>query len=498
MRKYTAFAGMLAIATILASGFTACSNDDLSDNTIQQTKPKRVHVTVGAGITDDDTRSEVENDGTTRTLKFTEGDKLYVFAPVSKNATNDGYIIMAGKLDIVPATISDGTSASFSGDLDLYEWDSSQDKYVSGATHTFSTENPLKECYEFSLVDDVYPYNVRAQLIHKGTESAFIVENNPENVYEYLSNFYYYYVLMPSDVDALMTGYLNVKSDQYDGINERFNLASDNHKAIFNCTISGLTAMAEYKVEVHDNDRGHIRTNSEGFASFAFDYKEDDWGTEKAYSIVLINTANLTDTYTIDLGTRTLQKKIYNVTRHWNGTMFSKPMTTVKSEDVGKVIGADGCIYTNATDATTAGTTAQAMIAYVGTQDGVCDHGLAISLTNAYEYNVAFVQAAGYYIIANWANSHTVRGGTWHLPSEQDWQYMMWGYYVLSPVATNISSFNTKLNNVGTALPGNTYFWTSTEVDDNNAKAIYYDGTYAGITNLGKTENVSVRACLAF
>jgi len=64
------------------------------------------------------------------------------------------------------------------------------------------------------------------------------------------------------------------------------------------------------------------------------------------------------------------------------------PFASVTTEDIGKIIGADGNIYDNADAATAAGTTASAIIAYVGTAGSVDESsstykGLAIALTDA-------------------------------------------------------------------------------------------------------------------
>jgi len=66
----------------------------------------------------------------------------------------------------------------------------------------------------------------------------------------------------------------------------------------------------------------------------------------------------------------------------------AKAAKDATAEDLGKVIGADGNIYDNADAATAAGTTASAIIAYVGTAGSVDESsstykGLAIALTDA-------------------------------------------------------------------------------------------------------------------
>ena len=182
----------------------------------------------------------------------------------------------------------------------------------------------------------------------------------------------------------------------------------------------------------------------------------------------------------------------------WTYTVAPSPFTAAA---VGKVIGADGVIYDDAAAATTAGTTAEAMIAYVGAQPGVCANGLAISLTDIFDYNTTYAQTIGEWGVSYWASSHSIAGGSWRLPSEKDWQYMLWGYYAVAPETTDISGFNTKLTTAGgTALASGSAmsFWSSTESGE-NVKCLYYDGSkWSSFQDKAKTEDWRVRACFAF
>lgn len=182
----------------------------------------------------------------------------------------------------------------------------------------------------------------------------------------------------------------------------------------------------------------------------------------------------------------------------WTYTVFPTPgYYAVTAGDKGKVIGSDGNLYASKAEAEAVdGVTAEAIIAYVGSVDGVCAHGLAISLTDIDEDQLNYSQAMGAYGISAWSASHPIVGGSWRIPTEKDWQYMMWGYYVADPAATDISAFQTLLGT--SCLVVNGYYWTGSEVDDDNAKAVLYDGTYAGFTNEAKTMYSHVRACLAF
>ena len=120
------------------------------------------------------------------------------------------------------------------------------------------------------------------------------------------------------------------------------------------------------------------------------------------------------------------------------------------------------------------------------------EENLAISLTDVYAYNASYEQATGAVILPTWAAAHPITGGTWRLPSEKDWQYMMWGSYTDSPSVTQVNAA------LCTILDNDKYFWTSDSVDAEKAKAIYFNDTFASVQTLGKGEYYRVRACLAF
>ena len=116
--------GTLAMTAAVAMVVGACSSDDnLVDNGAADgaTAARSVTVTVGAGIADDAaTRSAVVN-GTdaetgkpTRTLKFTPGDKLYVYGEINNIEYKSGMLKMVGE------PTNDGMNATFSGEMTAY------------------------------------------------------------------------------------------------------------------------------------------------------------------------------------------------------------------------------------------------------------------------------------------------------------------------------------------------------------------------------------------
>ena len=84
--------------------------------------------------------------------------------------------------------------------------------------------------------------------------------------------------------------------------------------------------------------------------------------------------------------------------------------------NIGKIIATNGCIYENASAATTAGTVAAGMIAYLGSASD-CAHGLAIALTD--ESDTKSFGNAG--LAASQKNTDMPVGcGTWRIPSKAD------------------------------------------------------------------------------
>ena len=230
--------------------------------------------------------------------------------------------------------------------------------------------------------------------------------------------------------------------------------------------------------------------------------------------------------------------------------------TSVSSEDLGSVIGADGKIYLNATAATAATTTAVAIIAYLGSAGSVDESsstykGLAIALKEVTRYVeewyptsegtcVSYSEyvniAVGYkngiactntlttnnsgpcnghtHAAASACRSHTPAAPTtytsdWFLPSLGQWQLICQGLASKkagSPVTTaltgdtNDTYKSTNLNSIiadaGGKELGNNGYWSSTEFGAGIAWAMNFQHGYAG--HYGRATTYYVRAALAF
>ena len=351
--------GWLVMAAALTIGTTACSSDDMlaenNEPTVMPQAQQKVHITVGAGVgTSGTTRSSVDYNSETkeRTLKFTDGDKLYVRAIIEQahsdvlwGGSDYDSKIMAGFLTIDPATISaDGKSAQFTGDLAIYEgtvvpvygekWDEDQNDWVidyeniedydlvySPGNHIFTTADPLEEC--------VYAY---AEMAHAGSEAEYMVD-------DYDKCFEYDFMLA-SSVNELMTSSYRV-GGEYDKDIHSFDLwANDWFSAILNCTISGLTPGASYTVRLYyeytedDEDynvnkdyEGKVAADGEGTATFAITAPQGD-----NYSCQLVLKSS-TDCKVVTLGQKELEKKVYNVTATATDYVFSADGLTVSGTE---------------------------------------------------------------------------------------------------------------------------------------------------------------------
>ena len=138
----------------------------------------------------------------------------------------------------------------------------------------------------------------------------------------------------------------------------------------------------------------------------------------------------------------------------------------VSTEDIGKVLCADGSLYATKDEATAASKTPVAMIAYV--EDS---KGLAIALEDESDrmiWSTAITTAA--------AHTPAVTGGTWKLPSLLEWQQMFVGCGAdLTPSETsgNVTDYF-GLRDKLLAAGGNGFvewsYWTTTEWANNPAE----------------------------
>jgi hypothetical protein len=246
-------------------------------------------------------------------------------------------------------------------------------------------------------------------------------------------------------------------------------------------------------------------------------------------------------------GTTTLAaNKIYNISK-----TISSLLPGVTSSDVGKVIAANGQMYVDADAASTAGTTAVAIIAYVGSAGSVdasstTYKGLAIALTDAnsgstcawyttngtcVSQNSDIATAITYKngiestnTLTNGHSSHTHAAATaaknfsaarptgasaWFLPSMGQWNLIVQGLATKktgSAVTTNLttssnstynaSNLNTVITDAGGTGFQSSLYWSSTERSTTQAWNVRFDNGRADVS--AKTGLYYVRAVFAF
>jgi hypothetical protein len=274
------------------------------------------------------------------------------------------------------------------------------------------------------------------------------------------------------------------------------------HNAILNFTITGLTASTDVNVVFTGdgiNINKTVTTDGSGTATFAIGV--EDYSDLKDCTLTVGGNA-----ITLANGSKILEAGyIYNVTRN-------VALANVTASDIGKLIGADGRIYSTQAAATTAGTTAVAMIAYVGTESN-CSHGLAIALENvgngnswdkSNNNNGGKTAAELCYAWNESTSTKKVTGGTWRLPSIIDWQNIIIGCgtsgtAVADPRNTNMEH-NGLLNKLSAAggITLTSFYWSSTEVNANYAMDLCFNTDNASFSHASKTGQCGVRACLAF
>ena len=170
----------------------------------------------------------------------------------------------------------------------------------------------------------------------------------------------------------------------------------------------------------------------------------------------------------------------------------AKPLANATTEDLGKVVGADGNIYANKAAAEAVATgNAVAMICYVN--EG---HGLALALSDMSSYGNSWDNSGTYNegktaaeLCSAWNTSKAVTGATWKLASLSEMNLMI-------NAAGNYAALRDGFSAVGGTNMSDDYYWLSDESSANYAKNINFSDGYT--SQEFKNDSWYVRACLAF
>ena len=152
-------------------------------------------------------------------------------------------------------------------------------------------------------------------------------------------------------------------------------------------------------------------------------------------------------------------------------------LSAVTTADINKIVTTDGYVYASEGDVPT-GKTAAAKIAYVSSTG----HGLALALAD----ESGFMQ---WLAAKNACSGHTpaVSGGTWSLPTKDQWTNMM----------TTAGGYNGLCLNFGLEWGDNAYYWSITETDG-NLKAWILMGPQGQWNSYSKELTLRARAVLVF
>jgi hypothetical protein len=262
-----------------------------------------VHIEAGAGISGTKTTVDYNAETKERTLKFVMGDKIYVRAEIEGTEK-----ILCGFLNAKDVPAEGSASASFSGDLAIYNYENGA--FVPSAYVFSNPSDPLSDCSLYGGSDIVF--------IPKGGDVDFSV-----STYKYGAYAGHH---LAATVEELMTSSLPL-SGSYDQNTRTFTFSAGygyGALPIFNCTVTGgLVADASYAVILlagTDADHlyeagilGSVKADSDGKASYAF------WtDAGKCGDYMKISMKNLAAPYdwkALDLGSRTLESKVYNASR---------------------------------------------------------------------------------------------------------------------------------------------------------------------------------------
>ena len=284
----TTMTGWLVMAAALTMGLAACSNDDSLVENIEQPMTTGVTVTVGASIADDNgdatTRSTVDTEDGKRVLKFTKSDKLYVFRSVDANTK------LAGELTMVTdSRTNDNKAAQFTGTLKAYDASGNEKAYAFGS-------DPLE--------------GTTATLVHYNMNtSAISITLGREVTYNYSE-------MKAGKINDLMKRSLKV-TGSYDSQTQTYTLTSSD--PIFNCMFYALNeGQAEYAVNLKYQEGGVYKSAG----SWTFTSTENGVGVvtfaspktgNYTWKLEIYRGSTLTNT--IEIGSKNIGTKVYNLSR---------------------------------------------------------------------------------------------------------------------------------------------------------------------------------------
>lgn len=339
--------GLLPMAAALM--LTACSSNDIED-VAEKPATKTIPFTAKVS-TENATRISAEEGSGTYTLKFTAGDRLYVY-----NTT--GSDILEGFLDIDPADAGK-TTATFTGNL----------TYTPGSSDPSTPADDLEICVTL-VQEGGDPYNPD---ICSSVTEAIQTYSYLENIitYSQLSSFSFKQYTGVVDFDITLSG-TNAPT------------AGTN----VNIAVDATNSYSNPPSDVLLSYTGTATVTSDGKVKFALPLEASREGvytvTLKDASVTISNASYQGTCSFADATGFTVNGKVYRAARTIN--TWAAAGHALTSAVVGEIIGSDGKAYAAADkDNLPSGVTAVAMVTYKGSATGETSftNGLALALKDA-------------------------------------------------------------------------------------------------------------------
>ena len=334
-------AGVAAIAALLLLGANGCSKvNDLSGEA--PAASSTYFVTLGADLpgTPGTRSAGVLTDGTW-TLNFTDTDELFISGEAVEGNED---LYLAGVLKIVPESLDPGNPrhAKFAGELTVYEREDviggyNEMEYPEGSGNY--VENPDDPWYETEYNEKEYDLSAYDNPLMACENDVYVtlIPSGDWSVFEYDNPTWVYHrsdLAVANSVEDLMASGVNV-TGWFDYETESIELGGNN--TILDIWLSGLAENAAYKIELYsapsedliDNDKETwliLQTETPRTASatgtmhFVINAWDESYWPEDADEPVpsfyfLKLTGKYNDSYTVRLGTKTLENKVYKVER---------------------------------------------------------------------------------------------------------------------------------------------------------------------------------------
>lgn len=433
-----------ALSMTAALVMTACSSDnDIVETPAAPQAKKTIPYTVT--VSDDAaTRATVSDDPTNRQLYFASGDQLYI------TGTD-----IQGVLDLQAGDEGKATGATFSGELTYSGSGSPADDLSLTAT----------------LVSAQQTVGTQVSVDAAGA----VTVNYPTAAY-------------CATISDAVQQYSNLTGTSTYGA-RAFTLTQQTAFLNFVITFEDGTATGETFSAVVSNGgaavcTANVNTTTESEKVVAKFVLPVAAGTTLSSATVQMGGKEA-----ISFGaSQELAGKVYNVKK--TQAAAAKTLAEATAGDIGKIAGADGNIYDTKADAETAGTTAVAMIAYVGsdTYDATFKNGLAIALADEVGSNWSTA-------MSTCSEKTAITGAKWCLPSQDQWKQMF------KANGGNDEKY-TGLNTTITTAGGTTlkvYYWSSSESSPGvSAVGVYLMSGSAMWGDAEEGSSLGVRACLAF